>query len=78
MENYNSILESQKGKKDERPSLPPKPILKRTIISDFTPEALIRALNDNPRGVTVYVDEIIQRREPIQQRATDRTTFDSF
>lgn len=36
MENYNSILESQKGKKDERPSLPPKPILKRTIISDFT------------------------------------------
>ncbi|MGG6497182.1 UNVERIFIED_CONTAM: YfjI family protein, partial [Bacteroidetes bacterium 56_B9] len=37
MENYNSILENQKGKKDERPPLPSKPILKRTIISDFTP-----------------------------------------
>lgn len=32
MEYYDSILESQKGKKDERPPLPPKPILKRTII----------------------------------------------
>lgn len=81
MENYNSILESQKGKKDERPSLPPKPILKRTIISDFTPEALIRALNDNPRGVAVYVDEIMgmfQCRESVQQGATDRTALDCF
>ena len=67
MENYNSILESQKGKKDERPSLPPKPILKRTIISDFTPEALIRALNDNPRGVTVYVDEIMGMFNAVNQ-----------
>ncbi len=67
MENYNSILESQKGKKDERPSLPPKPILKRTIISDFTPEALIRALNDNPRGVAVYVDEIMGMFNAVNQ-----------
>ena len=67
MENYNSILEGQKGKKDERPSLPPKPILKRTIISDFTPEALIRALNDNPRGVTVYVDEIMGMFNAVNQ-----------
>ena len=67
MENYNSILESQKGKKDDRPSLPPKPILKRTIISDFTPEALIRALNDNPRGVAVYVDEIMGMFNAVNQ-----------
>lgn len=67
MENYNSILESQKGKKDERSSLPPKPILKRTIISDFTPEALIRALNDNPRGVAVYVDEIMGMFNAVNQ-----------
>lgn len=67
MENYNSILESQKGKKDERPPLPPKPILKRTIISDFTPEVLIRALNDNPRGVTVYVDEIMGMFNAVNQ-----------
>ena len=67
MENYNSILESQKGKKDEKPSLPPKPILKRTIISDFTPEALIRALNDNPRGIAVYVDEIMGMFNAVNQ-----------
>ena len=67
MEYYNSILENQKGKKDERPPLPPKPILKRTIISDFTPEALIRALNDNPRGVTVYVDEIMGMFNAVNQ-----------
>lgn len=67
MEYYNSILESQKGKKDDRPSLPPKPILKRTVISDFTPEALIRALDDNPRGVTVYVDEIMGMFNAVNQ-----------
>lgn len=67
MEYYNSILESQKGKKDDRPSLPPKPILKRTVILDFTPEALIRALDDNPRGVTVYVDEIMGMFNAVNQ-----------
>ena len=67
MEYYDSILESQKGKKDERPPLPPKPILKRTIISDFTPEALIRALDDNPRGVAVYVDEIMGMFNAVNQ-----------
>ena len=67
MEHYNSILENQKGKKDERPPLPPKPILKRTIISDFTPEALIRALNDNPRGVAVYVNEIMGMFNAVNQ-----------
>lgn len=67
MEYYNSILESQKGKKDERQPLPPKPILRRTIISDFTPEALIRALDDNPRGVVVYVDEIMGMFNAVNQ-----------
>ena len=36
-------------------------------ISDFTPEALIRALNDNPRGVTVYVDEIMGMFNAVNQ-----------
>lgn len=67
MEYFNSILESHKGKKDERPSLPPKPILKRTIISDFTPEALIRAIDNNPRGVAVYVDEIMGMFNAVNQ-----------
>lgn len=67
MEYYNSILENQKGKKDENSSLPPKPILKRTIISDFTPEALIRALDDNSRGIVVYVDEIMGMFNAVNQ-----------
>lgn len=40
LENYNSTIECMKGKKENNSSLPPKPVLKRTIISDFTPEAL--------------------------------------
>ena len=67
MEYYNSILENQKGKKDENSSLPPKPILKRTIISDFTPEALIRVLDDNSRGIVVYVDEIMGMFNTVNQ-----------
>lgn len=67
MEYYNSILENQKGKKDKNSSLPPKPILKRTIISDFTPEALIRALDDNSRGIVVYVDEIMGMFNAVNQ-----------
>ena len=59
MEQYNNIVESNKGKKEDCASLPEKPILRRTIISDFTPEALMRALDDNQRGIVVYVDEIM-------------------
>lgn len=36
-----------------------KPVLSRTIVSDFTPEALIQAHYNSPRGVTILVDEII-------------------
>ena len=55
------------GKKENNSSLPPKPILKRTIISDFTPEALIRALDDNKRGVVIYVDEIMGMFNSVNQ-----------
>lgn len=67
MEHYNSIIECTKGKKEDGASLPPKPILKRTIISDFTPEALIRALDDNKRGIVVYVDEIMGMFNAVNQ-----------
>lgn len=67
MESYNAIIEAQKGKKEEKVPLPPKPILKRTVISDFTPEALLRALDDNPRGVVVYVDEIMGMFNAVNQ-----------
>lgn len=67
LENYNSTIECMKGKKENNSSLPPKPILKRTIISDFTPEALIRALDDNKRGVVIYVDEIMGMFNSVNQ-----------
>ena len=58
MEQYNNLIESNKGKKE---------ILQRTIISDFTPEALMRALDDNHRGVVVYVDEIMGMFNAVNQ-----------
>ena len=67
MEHYNSLVENNKAKKDKSSSLPDKPILRRTIISDFTPEALMRALDDNQRGVVVYVDEIMGMFNAVNQ-----------
>ena len=67
MEKYNNLIESNKGKKENTTPLPDKPILQRTIISDFTPEALMRALDDNHRGVVVYVDEIMGMFNAVNQ-----------
>lgn len=36
-----------------------KPVLKRTIVSDFTPESLMLTHNNNPRSVVILVDEIM-------------------
>lgn len=36
-----------------------KPVLKRTIVSDFTPESLMMTHNNNPRSVVILVDEIM-------------------
>lgn len=67
MEQYNNLIESNKGKKENTTPLPNKPILRRAIISDFTPEALMRALDDNQRGIVVYVDEIIGMFNAVNQ-----------
>lgn len=67
MEHYNEALERQRGKKEDCDTLPPKPILRRTIISDFTPESLIRAHDDNKRGVVLYVDEIMGMFNAVNQ-----------
>lgn len=67
MEQYNNLIESNKGKKENTTPLPDKPILQRTIISDFTPEALMRALDGNHRGVVVYVDEIMGMFNAVNQ-----------
>ena len=67
MEHYYSLVENGKAKKDNSSPLPDKPILRRTIISDFTPEALMRALDDNQRGIVVYVDEIMGMFNAVNQ-----------
>lgn len=67
MEQYNNMVEDNKGKKENCTPLPEKPILRRTIISDFTPEALMRALDDNQRGIVVYVDEIMGMFNAVNQ-----------
>ncbi|MCS2613104.1 YfjI family protein [Bacteroides fragilis] len=67
MEQYNNLVESNKGKKENITPLPDKPVLRRTIISDFTPEALMRALDDNQRGIVVYVDEIMGMFNAVNQ-----------
>ena len=67
MEQYNNLIERNKGKKENTTPLPDKPVLRRTIISDFTPEALMRALDDNQRGVVVYVDEIMGMFNAVNQ-----------
>ena len=36
-----------------------KPVLRRTIVSDFTPEALMLAHHNFPRGITILSDEIM-------------------
>lgn len=36
-----------------------KPVLRRTIVSDFTPEALMFAHYNSPRGITILSDEIM-------------------
>ena len=66
-EQYDATIEGMKGKKDESTSLPPKPVLRRTMISDFTPEAMMHALNDNQRGIVLYVDEIMGMFNSVNQ-----------
>ena len=34
-----------------------KPVLRRTVVSDFTPESLLLTHNNNPRSVVILVDE---------------------
>ena len=66
MTEYESAVENRKDNKGES-ELPPKPILKRTTISDFTPEAMMHALDDNKRGIVVYVDEIMGMFNSVNQ-----------
>jgi hypothetical protein len=48
-----------KGGDDEAPQRPEKPREKRLMTNDFTNEALAEILGDNPRGMLLFLDEIM-------------------
>lgn len=52
---YESELEAWKAAGENGK----KPVLRRTVVSDFTPESLLLTHNNNPRSVVILVDEIM-------------------
>ena len=51
---YQNTMKESKGNNDMD-----RPVLRRTIVSDFTPEALMLAHYNCPRGITILADEIM-------------------
>lgn len=51
--------EAMKIPAKERKTVPVEPEYKQTVLSDFTTEVLVRQHKINPRGLCVYVDELI-------------------
>ena len=60
LEYENQLLEYEKSLNDitENKNKLEKPILKKFLISDFTPEALILVHSNNKRSLCIYVDEL--------------------
>lgn len=59
-EDYERYTARQSEKiKDDTPDAAEKPVLIQTILSDFTPEAMMKQHNDNQRGIVILVDEIM-------------------
>ena len=82
-EAYSLFMEKRKSRKFtySQSEIPEIPILQRTVISDFTPEALMQAHNVNQRGIVAFVDEIMgmfntvnqySKGQLIEQLLTDR------
>lgn len=57
---YNRIVEMSKQERVDNGILdiPPEPKCEKFIVSDITPESLISILEDNPRGIALYIDEL--------------------
>lgn len=65
---YKEDMDVQKSKdKDADSGGASQPKLTRTILSDFTPEALMHAHDNNKRGVVVFVDEIMGMFNSVNQ-----------
>ena len=68
-EAYSLFMEKRKSRKFNysQSEIPEIPILQRTVISDFTPEALMQAHNVNQRGIVAFVDEIMGMFNTVNQ-----------
>lgn len=59
-EDYECYTARQSEKaKDDTLDVAEKPVLIQTILSDFTPEVMMKQHNDNQRGIVILVDEIM-------------------
>lgn len=68
-EAYSLFMEKRKSRKFtySQSEIPEIPLLQRTVISDFTPEALMQAHNVNQRGIVAFVDEIMGMFNTVNQ-----------
>lgn len=55
---YYRAYNSEKANYNEKDPTAVKPVLKTIIVKDFTQEALMKCLSENPRGLGVYSDEL--------------------
>ena len=57
---YDDIMAMGKKEREENmiTDTPIEPKLKKYIVSDITPESLASILEDNPRGIALYADEL--------------------
>jgi hypothetical protein len=83
MRTYKKALAQYQRKKknnpDDRVEEPQAPILKKTILSDTTPEKMARVHADNQRGICLHVDELAGWLQTFNRYNTGNTqkTFNS-
>lgn len=58
LEYEKTLRLSKKEREDKAIEEPVKPIWKKSLLSDFTPEALVEVHKFNKRGIGVYIDEL--------------------
>ena len=62
-EHWENLPKEEKGNSEK----PKKPVWKRRLLDDHTPETLPDVLNDNPKGVCLFVDELASWYQSFQR-----------
>jgi Protein of unknown function (DUF3987) len=81
MEDYeaaNKARHKDRARPRPRPIEPKRPILRRVVVSDTTPESLIPILQDNPRGVVSIRDELSSLVTGMDQYKSGKGTEKQF